>query len=259
MKEPVVIIGIGELGAVFARGLLRLGHPAFPVTRDMDIEQEAGAMPDPLMVLLAVAEKDLQAALGAIPKPWQNRLALLQNELLPGDWEQAGLPQPTVISVWFEKKKGQDAKVLLPSPAFGPQAKLLADALNSIDIDARVLATEEQMLFELVRKNVYIVTTNVAGLVAGGNVTELWRNHEALASAVAQDVIDIQEQLTGKHFDRDALIKGMLEALDGDPQHGCMGRSAPARLRRALEQADLAGLNVPKLREIAAEFLAVQR
>lgn len=255
MKEPVVVIGIGELGAVFARGLLRLGHPVYPITRDMDMTAEAVALPMPLMVLLAVAEKDLHATLSAIPKPWQDRLALLQNELLPRDWEQAELPQPTVISVWFEKKKGQDSKVLISSPIFGPHAKLLSDALEGIDIATRVLATTDELLFELVRKNVYIITTNIAGLVVGGNVAELWHDHEALARAVALEVIDIQEQLTGKHFDPEALITGMLEAFDGDPQHGCMGRSAPTRLHRALEEADTAGLAVPKLRELAADYL----
>lgn len=255
MKEPIVVIGIGELGAVFALGLLRLGHSVHPITRDMDMAAEATALPMPLMVLIAVAEKDLQATLSAIPKPWQDRLALLQNELLPRDWEQYELPQPTVISVWFEKKKGQDSKVLIPSPAFGSHAKLLSDALEGIDIATRVLATTDELLFELVRKNVYILTTNIAGLVVGGNVAELWHDHEALARAVALEVIDIQEQLTGKHFDTEALITGMLEAFDGDPQHSCMGRSAPARLRRALEEADTAGLAVPKLREIAKAHL----
>ena len=252
MKAPVVVIGIGELGAVFARGLLRLGHPVYPITRAMDMDAEAEALPDPEVVLLAVAEKDLPATLRAIPKPWQQRLALLQNELLPRDWLEAGIGQPTVVTVWFEKKKGQDSKVLLPSPAFGVHAQLLVDALNGIGIDARLLATQDQLLFELVRKNVYIVTTNVAGLVVGGTVNELWRDHAELARAVAQDVIAIQEHLTAARFDHYALIAGLLEAFDGDPSHGCMGRSAPARLRRALEQAEVAGLAVPKLREIAA-------
>lgn len=255
MKQAVIVIGIGELGAVFARGLLRLGHPVHPVTRDMDIAAVADALPTPLMALLAVAEKDLQASLSTIPKAWQDRLALLQNELLPRDWEAAGLPQPTVISVWFEKKKGQDVTVVIPSPVFGTQATLLSDALEGLDIPTRVVASADELLFELVRKNVYILTTNIAGLVVGGTVAELWRDHETLARTVARDVIDIQEQLTGKQFDSAALIAGMLEAFDGDPQHACMGRSAPARLRRALEEADLAGLAVPKLREIAAAQL----
>jgi hypothetical protein len=56
-----------------------------------------------------------------------------------------------------------------------------------------------------------------------------------------------------KQLDRDQLIKGMLVAFDGDPEHNCMGRSAPARLERALRIADEAGLAVMKLREISSQ------
>ena len=204
---------------------------------------------------MAVAENDLHAVLQHMPTAWHARLALLQNELLPGDWQQYGYTSPTVISVWFEKKKGQDVKVLIPSPVYGPGAELLQASLDSLDIPARILASEDELLFELVVKNVYIVTTNCAGLVTGGTVSELWAKHRELAEAVAREVIQIQESLTGQQFQADELIAAMLKAFAGDPDHGCMGRSAPARLARALQQADAAGLAVPRLREIAAQQL----
>lgn len=252
MESPVILIGIGEMGSVFARGLLRSGHPVYPVTRHTDLAETAQQLPAPEMVLVAVAEIDLHAVLEQIPAAWFPRIALLQNELLPGDWQQYGFTQPTVVSVWFEKKQGQDVKVLLPSPVFGPQAGLLRQCLDSLDIPVRILADADELLFELVLKNVYIVTTNCAGLVTGGTVSELWSRHRELAEAVAREVIQIQEFLTGRELPADRLIAGMLEAFAGDPDHGCMGRSATARLARALQQADAAGLAVPRLREIAA-------
>jgi ketopantoate reductase len=252
MKTPVVVIGIGEMGGVFARGLLRTGHPVYPITRGADLVAAARDLPAPELVLVAVAEKDLHAVLENMPPAWRTRIALLQNELLPRDWEQHHLARPTVISVWFEKKPGQDATVLLPSPVYGPHADILQASLASIGIPARVLANAGELLFELVVKNVYIVTTNCAGLVTGGSVSELWSQHRELVDAVAREVISIQEALTGQAFTADDLIRGMLAAFDGDPDHKCMGRSAPARLARALQQADAAGLAVPRLREIAA-------
>ena len=63
--------------------------------------------------------------------------------------------------------------------------------------------------------------------------------------------MDIQDALTGAKHDREKLVAGMLEAFDGDPAHGCTGRSAPARLARALEHADTFGLAVPTLRALA--------
>lgn len=255
MKSPIVLIGVGEMGGVFARALLRTGHPVYPITRDMDMAAEADALPDPELALVAVAEKDLDAVLDRLPAAWRSRAGLLQNELLPRDWQAHALVDPTVISVWFEKKKGQDAKVLIPSPAFGPKADLLVSALQGIDIAARTVADATAMRDELVLKNVYILTTNIAGLEVGGTVSDLWRDHEALAREVAGEVIGIQASLTGERLDTEALIQGMLVAFDGDPEHGCMGRSAPARLTRALELADQAGLSVPKLRAIAATRL----
>jgi len=252
MKSPVILVGMGEMGGVFARGLLRTGHPVYPVGRNTDLAATAKLLPSPELVLVAVAENDLHSVLEQLPSAWHTRLALLQNELLPGDWQQYGYTHPTVISVWFEKKQGQDVKVLIPSPVFGPGAELLQASLGSLDIPARLLASEDELLFELVVKNVYIVTTNCAGLVTGGTVSELWANHRELADAIAREVIQIQESLTGQPFQADELIAAMLKAFAGDPDHGCTGRSAPARLARALHQADTADLAVPRLREIAA-------
>ena len=253
MKAPVILIGIGEMGSVFARGLLCSGHPVYPVTRNDDLTEVAKQLPSPELVVVAVAENDLHTVLETIPPAWQQRLCLLQNELLPDDWQRYGFIKPTVISVWFEKKKGQDVKVLIPSPVLGPAAELLKASLGKLDIPVRILADDSELLFELALKNVYIVTTNCAGLVTGGTVSELWENHRELAEAVAREVIQIQASLTGQDFQAEALIAGMLEAFKGDPEHGCMGRSAPARLARALQQADAAGLAIPRLREIAAQ------
>jgi len=46
----------------------------------------------------------------------------------------------------------------------------------------------------------------------------------------------------------------MVDAFDGDPAHQCMGRSAPARLQRALDHAEEHQLEVPSLAEIAANM-----
>lgn len=252
MKSAIVVIGIGEIGSVFARGFLRSGHPVYPITRDENISAAADIIPPPTLVLLAVAEADLHSVLAQIPSAWRNKLALLQNELLPRDWRQHQLEAPTVISVWFEKKKGQDSKVIIPSPVLGPHAELIKTGLESIDIACNVLNNDDELLFELVRKNVYILTSNIAGIKTGGTVGELWGQHRAFAAAVANEIIDLQEHLTGTTLPRTALIDGMVAAFDGDPNHRCMGRSAPARLARALTLAADAKIETPQLQAIAA-------
>ncbi|MDH5180854.1 MAG: hypothetical protein OEZ39_06285 [Gammaproteobacteria bacterium] len=250
MYEPIIVVGIGEMGGVFTRGLLRTGHPVYPVTRSTDIDHMAKTITDPKFVLVAVGENDLHPTLEKIPAVWRNKLGLLQNELLPRDWQAHNINNPTVVSVWFEKKKGQDYKVLVPSPVYGPHAAILENALTALEIPAWQVKNAAELEFELVRKNVYILTTNICGLVVGGNVDELWHKHENLAREVATEVMDIQEWLTGNKHDREKLIQGMVEGIKGDLEHKCMGRSAPGRLARAISHADEAGLAVPKLREI---------
>jgi len=165
IKEPVIIIGLGEMGSVFARGILKLGYPIYPVSRDTNLDELAKTIPAPAMVLVSVGEKDLQNTLTTIPTVWHGSITMLQNELLPRDWLIHNFSEPTIISVWFEKKKGQDSKVLIPSPCFGPKASILVKALTTLDIPATEVASENEMEEELLIKNVYILTTNIAGLI----------------------------------------------------------------------------------------------
>jgi hypothetical protein len=250
MNKSVVVVGLGEMGSVFARGFLRSGYTVHPVIRGIEMQVVADEIPDPELVLIAVAEADLHEQLAKVPDVWKDRLVLLQNELLPGDWQQYDL-NPTVISVWFEKKKGQDSKVIIPSPVYGKHAQLVADALVSIDISTRVVADEAALLHELVLKNVYILTTNITGLVVGGNVGQLWDEHNAVAYDVASDVIALQEALSGQTLNRHALIDGMVKAFNGDREHMCMGRSSAQRLQRALTLAEQNGVPVKTLDRIS--------
>ena len=252
-KAPVIVIGLGEMGSVFARSILKLGHPVYPASRDTDLEELAKTIPNPAMVLVAVGEKDLQPCLKQLPSDWHNHVALLQNELLPRDWESYNFVNPTVISVWFEKKKGQDSKVLIPSPCFGENASVLVNALATLDIPAREVSSSNELEEELLIKNVYILTTNIAGLITKGNVKDLWDKHNDLALEIVNEVMDIQASLVGHELDRNKLINGFKAGIDGDHEHMCMGRSAPARLVRAIELADKAGLAVNKLRMIQKE------
>lgn len=251
MSKSVVVVGMGEMGSVFARGFLRSGYTVHPVVCGMEMTTVAEELPQPELVLIAVAEADLHELLAKVPDSWKDRLVLLQNELLPRDWQQYKL-EPTVISVWFEKKKGMDSKVIIPSPVYGKHAQQVADALASIDIATTVLADEASLLHELVLKNVYILTTNIAGLEVGGNVGELWDDNKIIAESVALDVIRLQEALTGQALDHQALIDGMVNAFNGDREHMCMGRSAPVRLQRALVLAEQNNLSLSMLERIAA-------
>lgn len=90
--------------------------------------------------------------------------------------------------------------------------------------------------------------------MVGGTVGELWDRHQGLARAVAEEVLGIQEWLGGVSLPDEPLLADLAAAFRADPAHQCTGRSARARLARALGFADAAGLAVPKLREIEASL-----
>ncbi len=249
MKSPIIVVGIGEIGSVIARGFLRTSYPVYPVTRDMDMQVIAPMIDEPEAVVITVGESELTDVLQKIPETWKTKLILIQNELLPKDWQQHNI-NPTVISVWFEKKKGQDVKVVVPSPVFGEYALILSQALAALDIPTEIISDMEKMTFELVRKNYYILCSNITGLKVGGTVGELWKHHQAFAKSVLKDVHALQQCLTKSDLDHQALTEAMLVAFDADQDHGCMGRSAPSRLLRALDIADIANLPVPTLKDI---------
>jgi hypothetical protein len=251
-ESPTVIVGMGEMGGVFARALLRDGHALVPVLRESPVEEIAAQVTDPPLVLVTVGEADLGQVLAALPQVWRARTGLIQNELLPRTWIRHGVTDPTVAAVWFEKKPGRDVKVIIPTPVHGPQAGLITSALGGIGIPAVEIPDESEMLFELVRKNLYILTANIGGLVTKGTVHDLWYNNRSLAEQVAAEILSVQHWLTAVPLDEDRLVAGMVEAFDADPDHGATGRSAPGRLARALRNADEAGLDVPSLRAIAA-------
>lgn len=238
------------MGSVFAGALLKAGHPVHPVLRSTSMGGVADLLPDPALALVTVGEADLPAVMRELPAPWRDRAGLIQNELLPGDWIGAELSDPTVAVVWFEKKAGTHVKVIIPSPVYGPGAPLLADALDAVGIPTTLLSTEQDLEFELVRKNVYILTANIAGLVTGGSVSSLWNEHRDLAERVAAEVVAIQESLVGHSLDESSLIAGMVAAFEADPDHGATGRSAPSRLARALDHAANAALATPTLESI---------
>jgi len=252
MKPPIVIIGIGELASVFAKAFLRNGYPMYPITRDMNIVEEAENLPEPHLVLVAVAETDFHGVMETIPARWRSKLTLLQNELLPEDWLAHGIDDPTVISVWFEKKKGMDYNVLLPSPVYGAGSGLIAESLAGMEIPCKILPSADELVFELVLKNIFVFTINIAGLILekGTTTSMLWQQHQRLARAVANDIITLQEFAAGRTFSRDRLIEGLVKGIKGDPNHKCKGRSAPGRLARTLELADQGGLDIPAIRDI---------
>ena len=254
--NDVVLIGLGQMGSVFGHAFLREGHTVHPVNRDTDLAALAERVPDPALCMVAVGEAALEGVLESLPESWKSRVGLLQNELLPRDWERHGIDSTTVAVVWFEKKPTIATKVILPTPVAGPEAALITRSLLRIGVGAEVIE-DEKLLEALVAKNLYILVANCAGLATGGTVGELFRDHRELVDAVTGEVMAIQRKLADHPFDEAEALRTMERAVASDPDHGARGRSAPARLKRALAHAAELGVATPKLQELADEHLDV--
>lgn len=254
MKPAIVIVGMGQLGGEFAKGFLRCGHPVAPVLRGMSMRDQKRAFPDPGFVLITVGEDDLHPVLDAIPDAWRDRLGLLQNELLPQDWEAHQLPHPTVCVVRFEKKKGRPARAEVPSYVYGPHAELIVRALRVLEIPVEEMDTAREIMLELVRKNLFILTTNITGLVVGGTLEDLWEDHRDLTMEVAKEVLDLQEAIVGVQLPRESMIEHMIEVFRKVPDQSAMGRSAPDRLARTLRRARDKELDLPRMEQIEEEL-----
>lgn len=253
-QQDIIVIGLGELGSVFARAALKQGYRVVPVLRHSN-RAELARLSAPVAVIVCVGEQDLVDTLATLPNEWQEKLVLIQNELLPKDF-QTLIPEATVISVWFEKKKGMDSKVVQSSPVFGKQAQLIVKLLASLDLPAYALTNAQELEYQLALKNVYILSTNIAGLLVGGDVNELAQTHRDLLTAVVTDVMALQQAQIDQTLNTDQIINDLLTAFNGDPEHKCMGRSAPARLTRALKLGQTLGLELPTLTRIAEQTQA---
>jgi hypothetical protein len=250
MKRDTIVIGPGQIGAVYAHGLLRLGLNVHPVTRRVTIAEQAERVAEPELVVVSVGEAELSGVLSRLPASWRSAAVLVQNELVPDQWERHGL-KPTVNVVWFEKKPGTGPRTVLSSAVWGPKRELVLAVYGQLGIPIEVVETEQGLVLRLVQKNLYILTINLAGLDTGGTTASLWNQHRPKALAVAREVLDLQSALTGQDLDREGLLRWLEHALIVDPNHTCTGRSAPSRLARTLKEAARLGVPVPALRELA--------
>lgn len=253
MLAPIAVVGLGQLGTLFAEGFLRLGHPVFPRRRSDDLN-ELDAV-DPRLVLVAVGEDELGPVLERLPASLRGRVALLQNELRPVQWESRGIVEPTVAVVWFERKSGKPPSVVLPTRLFGPERELLQSALAPFDVKAEPFDSSE-LAHELCLKNLYILGLNLTGLGSQKKTRDLLEPDRTRFDAVITDVLAVERALFSAaiQLDEPRLRRELDQALWADPDHAAAGRSAPARLARTLAHARTAGVSVPTLERLAKEI-----
>jgi hypothetical protein len=232
-----IVVGVGELGGVFARGLLRIGHTVIPARRGDDLVRVFEEHADAEVVIVSVPEDALGGVLDVLPPSLVSRAVLVQNDLRPRTWTERGVSDPSVAVVWFEKKPGREAKAIVPTVLFGDAATTCAEALSSLTLPTEVATDEAARDEALAIKNVYIVTTNLLGIGRGGTTGELLANDELDWRDAAREVLAVEELLFESAFDEARVLEGVRAAMAADSSHVCAGRTARARAEKFFARA----------------------
>lgn len=268
--ERVAIVGLGQIGSELAAGFRECGITVEEIHRDQ--LDRLGDLDACRCVVLAVPEDVLAEVAARLPEGLRDRAVLVQNELVPATWRDAGIVAPTVAVVWFERKGGTPPRPILTTPVAGPHARLVVDALARRSIPADVIEVGAPLARALVAKNLYILVSNLAGLGAArrgvvtadvawpdGVVTmgELFGSHLAFARALAREIFTV-EHARLERGDRalvafDDAWATVAAATDADPDHRCLGRSAPSRLARVAARARALDVAFPILSALMSE------
>jgi ketopantoate reductase len=249
-NREALVVGMGQLGAVFALGLLRRGYSVTPVLRTSVPDTILTRPLQPSVCVIAVAEDDLTNVLDGWARRYAEHWVLVQNELRPSEWERRGLSTPTVAVVWFEKKSGREVRPIVSTPVHGPHAATIVEALTALGIPAHIEPDREQLLFELCLKNLYILSMNSAGLVFPSDVGTIWYEHRAYLDQICAEVLELEAAQMQRNLPTQSLCIELERIISADPRHVAAGRSALARLNRAVRTAKRLGIRTPTLDEI---------
>lgn len=250
--RDLVIIGIGELGKLLGAGALRIGVRVTPVTRAMSLEALLAPIAPGTPILVSVGEDALDAVLTALPAEHRAALVLVQNELFPSIYQAHGIT-PTVLVPWVLQKPGLPTMVARPSPLYGPGAALFAEIFAAQKLAHVRLQREAELAQALVDKYTFILTINALG-VASDRTLGVWLQEDpALVAALCHESALLGQALAEVPVDTARAGEATREGMAALAAVPARGRTAPARLARALGHARRLGLALPALGRIANE------
>lgn len=252
-KPPsdLVVYGVGQLGQLFAGGALRLGLRVLPVVRETDRAAVFEGLPPRTPVLLSVPEDALEQAVHDVPGDRHGDVMLVQNELFPKRWHALGLDSPTVLVVWLSKKKGRPVEVARPTFAFGRHARLAVEMHRALDLPAQILEDEVALHQELVSKFSFILAINALGVVENLTLGAWLEKDRARVMALADEARLLAEAHLGASVDAEYVELAVVEAMTALHDYPARGRTARARVERAVRDAAAYGLSLPRLVEVS--------
>jgi ketopantoate reductase len=247
-----VVWGPGELGRWFGGAALRLGMRVTPITRGMNVREALGGLHHETPILAAVGEDALDEVLAGLPEVRKGSVILLQNELFAAAWQRHHV-RPTVMVPWLLKKRGQPELVGRATRVHGVHAELVTALHRVLGVPCITLEDASAVHQALVEKYAFIVTINALGLVQDATLAELLEIAPGRVKVLASEATQLGAALAAGHIDESESVSATHEAMRALGTVSARGRTAAARIKRALGHARALGLSLPELEAIGRE------
>lgn len=242
----LAVYGLGELGQLYGAAALRAGYRVTPITRDVLPEVALQGLPADVPILVAVGESSLDDVLAGLGKARGDAVILLQNELFPSAWRRHDI-QPTVLVPWLLKKRGTPLLVARPSPVFGVHAELVRGLHEALELPCEVLPNEHALYQALVEKYAFILTINALGLLRDRTLGLWLQEDPGRVAAFARETAQLGAVLCESEIDLARCERAVVEGMRALHTVSARGRSAEARVGRAVSEGQRIGLELPEL------------
>ncbi|MFT3928095.1 MAG: hypothetical protein QM778_36540 [Myxococcales bacterium] len=252
--HDLIVMGIGELGQLYATAALKRGMRVIPVTRAARPEVALQGIPLDTPLLVAVGEADLEPALESLPKPRLDSIILLQNELFPSLWQRFS-ERATVMVPWLLKKKGEPLLVARSTPVYGQFAELAQALHESLGFAVDRLPDMAALEQAIVDKYAFILSVNALGLMRDIRLGEWLKDGPQEVQVLAREAAVLGSRLvsegarspSNQPIDLNQTVAQVHAGMLHMAGMRAKGRTAPDRVRRALEHAGRFRLNTPAL------------
>ncbi len=246
----MIVMGLGELGQLYASAALKTGIRVTPLTRTTPVEQALEGLPTQTPLLVAVGEKDLESALQSLPKSRLDSLILLQNELFPAQWERFS-KHVTLMIPWLLKKKGEPLLVARSTPVFGQFAPLVEALHIALGFQAEALPDPLALKQAIVDKYAFILSVNALGLVRDLTLAEWLAHDTTYIDALAREAAALGAAQVGMEVRVEQTLSEVRSGLEHMGAMRARGRTAKDRVLRALAHAKHFRISAPAFERAA--------
>jgi hypothetical protein len=246
----LVVVGMGQLNALWAQGALKRGMVVTPVVRRTPRPWSLAHVPLPSPLLIGVGEDGLAALWPDIPQERRAHVVFMQNELFPSTWEGLGVTEPSVMVVWLNRKQDSVPRPGPPTQLFGPHAATLATLHEALGLAYTILPDGNALRGALTAKYGFILTLNALGHHTDRPLGAWCAADRATVDALLEDALRLGARLSGLTQVPDAARTLALQALELHHALPTRGRTAGQRVERAWNWARQHGVEMPALRKL---------